>query len=60
LKKSTVQRTAWRGPFLTVARAREYIAMYKNSYSNITKPKKNNKVSLNKRPELIEIRDPFF
>jgi len=35
-KRSTVQRTARRGPFLTVARARERIAMYKSGYSNIT------------------------
>jgi len=30
LKRSTVQRTARRGPFLTVARARERIAIYKS------------------------------
>jgi len=35
-ERSTVQRTARRGPFLTVARARERIAMYINGYSNIT------------------------
>ena len=34
--RSTVQRTARRGPFLTVARARERIAMYINDDSNIT------------------------
>jgi len=36
IERSTVQRTARRGPFLTVARARERIAMYINGYSNIT------------------------
>jgi len=36
VERSTVQRTARRGPFLTVARARERIAMYINGYSNIT------------------------
>ena len=36
LERSTVQRTARRGSFLTVARARERIAMYINGYSNIT------------------------
>jgi len=35
-ERSTVQRTARRGPFLTVARSRERIAMYINGYSNIT------------------------
>jgi len=35
-ERSTVQRTARRGPFLTVARARERIAIYINGYSNIT------------------------
>ena len=51
LIESTVQRTARRGPFLTVARARERIAMYKNGYSNITEPKKNDRVGLNRCPE---------
>jgi len=36
IERSTVQRTAQRGSFLTVARARERIAMYINGYSNIT------------------------
>jgi len=36
IKRSMVQRTARRGPFLTVARARERITMYKSGYSNIT------------------------
>ena len=36
VKRGRVQRTARRGPFLTVARARERIAMYKSGYSNIT------------------------
>jgi len=50
-----VQGTARRGPFLTVARARERIAMYKNGYSNITEPKKNDRVGLNRRPESLRI-----
>jgi len=53
IEGSTVQGTARRGPFLTAARARERIAMYKNGYSNITEPKKKNRVGLNKRPELV-------
>jgi len=36
VERSTVRRTARRGPFLTVARARERIAMYKSGYNNIT------------------------
>jgi len=40
IERSTVRRTARRGPFLTVARARERIAMYKHGYSNITGPKR--------------------
>jgi len=36
VERSAVQRTARRGPFLTVARARERIAMYISGYSNIT------------------------
>jgi len=36
IERSTVQRTAQRGPFLTVARARERITIYINGYSNIT------------------------
>jgi len=35
-KRSTVQRTARRGPFLTVARAGERIATYISGYNNIT------------------------
>ena len=35
-ERSTVRRTARRGPFLTVARARKRIAMYINGHSNIT------------------------
>jgi len=35
IERSTVQRTARRGSFLTVARARERIATYINGYSNI-------------------------
>jgi len=52
LKRSTVQRTARRGPFLTVARARERIAMYKSGYSNITyRAKKKKKKERQGRPE---------
>jgi len=36
VERRTVQRTARRGPFLTVARARERIAMYISGYSNTT------------------------
>jgi len=55
VERSAVQRTARRGPFLTVARARERIAMYISGYSNITyrAQKKNDRVVLNKRPESI-------
>jgi len=55
IERSTVQRTTRRGLFLTVARARERIAIYISSYSNITyrAQKKNDRVVLNKRPESI-------
>ena len=36
-----------------MAHARERIAIYKNGYSNITEPKKNDRVSLNRCTELI-------
>jgi len=36
VERSTVQRTARRGPFLMVARAKERIAMYINGYNTIT------------------------
>ena len=57
VKRSTVQRTTRRGPFLTVARTRERIAMYKSGYSNITygAQKKNDRVGLNKRPKSLFI-----
>ena len=54
-ERSTVQRTARRGPFLMVARARERIAMYISGYSNITyrAQKQNDRVGLNKRLESV-------
>ena len=55
MKEGTVRRTARRGPFLTEARARERTATYKNGYSNITEPKKNDRVGLSRHPESVAV-----
>ena len=57
VERGRVQRTARRGSFLTVARARERITMYKVATVILhTGPKKNDRVGLNKRPESLYSR----